>query len=142
MKNSEFSERLMQVIENEKEKISTFSKKIGYGDKKNLYDVLNKGILPSFEFFHLFISSEYSEKYYLKWLITGEGKMIRNSSENIPNNLKSHTISQDNCDELIKYLLKRIKDLEEETDRLKKSNDDSNDVSDVDLGSSRKTGTM
>jgi hypothetical protein len=78
----------------------------------------------------------------LDWLMTGFGEMFRNSSENIPNNLKSHTISQDNCDELIKYLLKRIKDLEEETDRLKKSNDDSNDVSDVDLGSSRKTGTM
>lgn len=142
MKNSEFSERLMQVIENEKEKISTFSKKIGYGDKKNLYDVLNKGILPSFEFFHLFISSEYSEKYDLKWLITGEGKMIRNSSENSPNKSNSHLLSGDNCDELIKYLLKRIKDLEEEVFELKKEEIGSDDVRAATPGSYKKTGTM
>ena len=76
------------------------------------------------------------------WLLTGKGEMFRNSSENIPNNLKSHTISQDNCDDLIKYLLKRIKDLEEEVFELKKEEIGSDDVWVATPVSYKKTGTM
>jgi hypothetical protein len=140
IKNSDFSERITQIIDNEKEKISTFSKKLGYGDKKNLYDVINKGILPSFEFFYLFILSEYSEIYDIKWLVTGEGQMYRNSSQKVPNKTTSHTISSENCDDLIKYLLKRIKDLEEEVDEQKKVEIGSDDVRAANPGSYKKTG--
>ncbi len=139
MKNSEFSERLMQVIENEKEKISTFSKKMGYGDKKNVYDVLNKGILPSFEFFYLFILSEYSEKYDLRWLITGDGKMLRNYSEISTEENEKITKSTQYYEEMNSYLLKRVKELEEELSDLK-DHRDSDDAQDVDRGSYKKTG--
>ena len=139
MKNSEFSERLMQVIDNENEKISTFSKKLGYGDKKNIYDVLNKGILPSFEFFYLFLLSEYSEKYDLKWLITGEGKIFRNSSENSTEENEKTTKSTQYYEEMNSYLLKRVKELEEELSDLKVQHG-SDDAQDVDRGSYKKTG--
>jgi len=73
------------------------------------------------------------------WLITGKGQMILNSFEtNVQDPSIQYGKSKESCDEITKYLLKRVKDLEEENSTLKKIID-SQDASDADRGLSKKT---
>lgn len=118
---SEFSDRLMQIIDNEEEKITVFASKMGFQRRTALYDILNKKCLPSFEFFYLFETSEYSKKYNLNWILTGKGEMIQNSSK------KGH-INSEKCFEkmtnYIEMLENEVKKLKEEIKNLKMESTD------------------
>ena len=76
----------------------------------------------------------------IDWLLTGEGKMFRNSSENSTEENEKTTKSTQYYEEMNSYLLKRIKELEEELSDLKVHHD-SDDAQDVDRGSYKKTAT-
>lgn len=79
------------------------------------------------------------ESISFDWLLTGEGKMFRNSSEIFEDETKKSTKSVQYYEEMNLYLLKRVKDLEEELSHFK-GTQDSDDAQDVDHGSYRKTG--
>lgn len=81
------------------------------------------------------------EDISIDWLLTGEGKMFRNSSENSPELIEKTTKTTQYYEEMNSYLLKRVKELEEELSDLK-DHHDSDDAQDVDRGSCKKTGTM
>jgi hypothetical protein len=75
------------------------------------------------------------------WLLTGKGEMFRNSSENATEEKEKPTKTTQFYEEINSYLLKRVKELEEELSDLK-DHHDSDDAQDVDRGSCKKTGTM
>ena len=75
------------------------------------------------------------------YLLTGEGKMFRNSSENATEEKEKPTKTTQYYEEINTYLLKRVKELEEELSDLK-GHHDSDDAQDVDRGSYKKTGTL
>ncbi|PKP20742.1 MAG: hypothetical protein CVU04_03290 [Bacteroidetes bacterium HGW-Bacteroidetes-20] len=121
--------------------------KIAFGFKNDTEFAKYLGITPqtlaswnSRNMFNLELIYAKCENIDANYLLTGEGQMFRNSSENSPNKSTSHLISGDNCDELIKYLLKRIKDLEEEAVELKKAEIGSDDARAATPGSYKKTG--
>lgn len=75
-KNTTISERFLQIVDFLNVSTNDFAKKLGYNRSQAIYDVINGKSKPSFDFFEKLYSSEYSEKFNLKWLITGEGKML------------------------------------------------------------------
>lgn len=79
------------------------------------------------------------EDISIDWLITGNGEMFRNPSENSQQNNYQTTKSALHYEEMNSYLLKRVKELEEELSHFK-GTQDSDDAQDVDHGSYRKTG--
>lgn len=81
------------------------------------------------------------EDISIDWLLTGEGKMFRNSSENSTEETEKTTKTTQYYEEINSYLLKRVKELEEELSDLK-DHHDSDDVEGVDRGSYKKTGSM
>lgn len=79
------------------------------------------------------------ESISFDWLLTGEGQMFRNSSGNSDKDTEKSTKSIQYYEEMNLYLLKRVKELEEELIHFK-GTQDSDDVQDVDRGSYKKTG--
>jgi hypothetical protein len=77
----------------------------------------------------------------IDWLLTGEGKIFRNSSENSTEETEKSTKTTQYYEEINSYLLKRVKELEEELSDLKVHHG-SDDAQDVDRGSYKKTGTL
>jgi hypothetical protein len=75
-KNTTISERFLQIVDFLNVSTNDFAKKLGYSRSQAIYDVINGKSKPSFDFFEKLYNSEYSEKFNLKWLITGEGKML------------------------------------------------------------------
>lgn len=79
-KNTEISERILQIIEFVKSNPNEFAKKLGYNRGQTIYDVLNKKAKPSYDFFYRLFSSEYSEIINLSWVITGDGEMLKDAN--------------------------------------------------------------
>lgn len=76
-KNTDISERILFVIENQAIKPNLFAKKLGYERSQTIYDILNCKSAPSFDFFKRFVDSEYSEIFNIEWLISGKGKPFK-----------------------------------------------------------------
>jgi transcriptional regulator with XRE-family HTH domain len=89
-KNTDFSERILQVIDYFGITRNDFAKKIGYKRSQALYDMINGKALPSYDFFSKLLSSEYSE-INIEWLITGKGAMLK--SEELNTNIIEDTES-------------------------------------------------
>jgi hypothetical protein len=130
---SEISERVAQVIDNVGSNPNSFSKELGYKRSQAIYDIVNGKANPSFDFFNKFMSTEYSERISLRWLITGEGsmyitdinkeishdddKMVKESETkySIPDSIKDAEINRLN--RVIVRLAKRNDVLESELER-------------------------
>lgn len=72
-KNTEISERILQLIEKLNVTQNEFAKKLGYTRSQTIYDITNGKSSPSFDFFNRLLNSEYSVIIDLNWLITGKG---------------------------------------------------------------------
>lgn len=58
-----------------------FAVKLGYERAQTVYDIINMKSAPSYDFFRRFSISEYSDIFNLKWLLTGNGPMLRADDE-------------------------------------------------------------
>lgn len=77
-KNTDISERILQVIDFVKSNPNDFAKKLSYKRSQTIYDILNKKAKPSYDFFLRFCDTEYSATINVEWLINGKGEMLKN----------------------------------------------------------------
>lgn len=95
-KNTEISERLLQIIESEGINANKYAKKLGYKRSQTLYDAINKGI------FGLELLQRIAENSVnVNWLLTGTG----DSYINLEGGESSLPIKESNKIELLKELL-------------------------------------
>ena len=106
------SDRVKNVIDNEKITINKFSQVLGYERSQTIHDILNSKSNPSYDFFYKFAVSEYSERYDLYWLITGKGSMLRDASG------RSSELSSSDRDEVVRLLKEKIHDQQKIIDLL------------------------
>ena len=83
-KNTDFVERLTDIIEFFNITTNSFANKLGYKRSQSLYDILNRKSKPSFDFFYKFLVSEFSETISVEWLIAGIGSMKKNKQPKLP----------------------------------------------------------
>ncbi len=76
-KNAEISARVDSLIKDAGETANSFAKTLGYPRAQTIYDIVNGKAAPSYDFFNKFALSEFSAKYNLHWLLTGQGDMNR-----------------------------------------------------------------
>lgn len=88
-KITDISARIAEILEIEGISRNDFASKLGYPRSQTVYDIVNAKSAPSYDFFHRFALSEFSEKYNLSWLLTGRGDMNKEKSElsSIPNKI-------------------------------------------------------
>ncbi|WP_195484091.1 hypothetical protein [Bacteroides cellulosilyticus] len=78
-KNAEISARIANILQYTGDTRNSFAIKLGYERAQTVYDVINMKSAPSYDFFRRFSISEYSDIIDLKWLLSGEGSMLRDS---------------------------------------------------------------
>lgn len=76
-KNAEISARIAEILQYTGDTRNGFAVKLGYERAQTVYDVMNMKSAPSYDFFRRFSLSEYSDTIDLKWLLSGEGSMLR-----------------------------------------------------------------
>ena len=76
-KNAEISARIAEILQYTGDTRNGFAVKLGYERAQTVYDVINMKSAPSYDFFRRFSMSEYSDVIDLKWLLSGEGSMLR-----------------------------------------------------------------
>ncbi|MFV0248873.1 MAG: S24 family peptidase [Tenacibaculum sp.] len=79
-KNTDISERVSQVINYFNVTKNDFAKNLGYTRSQSVYDIVNGKSKPSFDFFNRLYNTDYSETINSEWLLTGKGKMLKQSS--------------------------------------------------------------
>lgn len=84
MKNTNISERLLQLIEYLGITPNEFGQNLGYKRSQAVYDMINGKSKPSFDFFEKFLNSEYSESASLEWVITGRGHINQILGKELP----------------------------------------------------------
>lgn len=80
-KNTDFSERIMQVIDFVGDTKNEFAKKLGYERSQSIYDIVNGKSKPSFDFFEKLLNSEYSEIVNIEYIISGKGNLDKTKSK-------------------------------------------------------------
>ena len=80
-KNTEISERVTEVLQNEGLTPNNFALKLGYSRSQTIYDIINGKSAPSYDFFNRFANSEFSETYDISWLLTGIGDMNKEKQQ-------------------------------------------------------------
>ncbi len=88
-KNAEISARITEILQYTGDTRNGFAVKLGYERAQTVYDVINMKSAPSYDFFRRFSISEYSDIIDLKWLLTGEGAMLRTNDVSTPEPLPS-----------------------------------------------------
>lgn len=109
-KNTDISERILQIIDCEKVNRNVFAQKLGYERSQTIYDILNNKSLPSYDFFLKFVNSEYSEKYNILWLLSGKGDMFIDKKQNFEQ--KSNEDELKAKDNKLNSLENRIRELQ------------------------------
>ena len=114
--NTEFSNRILQLIEYHGISKNAFALKIGYKRAQTLYDLFRGKSKPSFDFFQKLASSEYTES--LEWLLTGSGNMLKEpvirKEKNISNGDGSIVGNNSNITHQVKTNNDEIHDLQSE----------------------------
>lgn len=82
-KNAEISARIAGMIEILHETPNSFAKKLGYSRSQTIYDIINGKSAPSYDFFNKVFSTEYSEIISAEWLLTGNGTMLKQSTDRL-----------------------------------------------------------
>ncbi|WP_276865836.1 hypothetical protein [Bacteroides heparinolyticus] len=120
-KTAEISERIAKILQYTGDTRNGFAIKLGYERAQTVYDVINMKSAPSYDFFRRFSVSEYSDIIDLKWLLSGEGTMLR--SDGAPS--ISATIATDAFDKGTVYsdavtlrLMKKIDEKDAQIDEL------------------------
>jgi len=120
-KNTEFSARLVQLIESQGISKNKFASLLGYERAQTIYDAINKGIVG----FDLIKSiAELSANINISWLLTGKGEMYIEKKKNntaAPDNKNVPKTQEylDKCleckkkDETIERLIKMLEQLNE-----------------------------
>lgn len=100
-KNTDFSERINEVIDFLNVSKNVFAKKLGYERSQSIYDIANGKSKPSFDFFKRLLNSEFSEIISIEYLITGDGSLEKKKEQqklhnesitrSITNNFKNET---------------------------------------------------
>jgi hypothetical protein len=81
----DISERIKQVLDYLNVSVKDFSTNLGYKRPQSMYDFLSGRVKPSFDFFKMFVESEYSLNINLAWLIAGKGDMVLPESRTFKN---------------------------------------------------------
>lgn len=111
-KNTEISERILQLIDYLGVNRNEFAKSLGYERAQGLYDMTNGKAKPSFDFFQRFANSEYSENININWLLTGNEEMIKKKEGPVPvidDNYKELAEARREIIELLKAQIKELK---------------------------------
>ena len=69
-KNTEISERFLEMLAYLRETKNAFASKLGYNRAQTIYDITEGKSAPSYDFFKKFQMSEYSDIINIDWLIT------------------------------------------------------------------------
>lgn len=119
-KNAEISARIAEILQYTGDTRNGFAVKLGYERAQTVYDVMNMKSAPSYDFFRRFSISEYSDIIDLRWLLSGEGSMLRDSktSEESKLGVTPNATPISSAEESIIY--KMYKDEKEEKERLVK----------------------
>ncbi|WP_215709269.1 hypothetical protein [Bacteroides uniformis] len=80
-KNAGISARIAKILQYTGDTRNGFAVKLGYERAQTVYDVMNMKSAPGYDFFRRFSISEYSDIIDLKWLLSGEGPMLRTDGE-------------------------------------------------------------
>ena len=80
-KNTEISERIIEMIDFLGVTKNDFAKNLHYNRSQAIYDITNGKAKPSFDFFEKLLNSEYSELINVEYLITGIGFLSKTKSE-------------------------------------------------------------
>lgn len=103
--NTDFSERLTYVIDNEDYNKNNFSELLGYKRSQTVYDLTKGKVKPSFDFITRFINSELSVKYNIEWLLTGNGAMLKSEkTDNVVMESSADYQNKSHTDKLIEVL--------------------------------------
>lgn len=114
-KNTEISERILQILDYVGVNANDFSKKLEYNRSQTLYDVINGKSAPSYDFFKRLFNSEYSVLINPEWLLTGKGEMLKSeqksaqkfsSVEEVIDALLAHTLTKNDAISELKNMLK------------------------------------
>ena len=95
-KNAEISARIAEILQYTGDTRNGFAVKLGYERAQTVYDVM------SYDFFRRFSTSEYSDTIDLKWLLSGEGSMLRDDHQIQSESLQS-TVQQELSGEAAAY---------------------------------------
>ena len=101
-KNAEISARIAEILLYTGDTRNGFAVKLGYERAQTVYDVMNMKSAPSYDFFRRFSTSEYSDTIDLKWLLSGEGSMLRDDHQIQSESLQS-TVQQELSGEAAAY---------------------------------------
>lgn len=89
--NTEVSSRLQKMLDYIGINAPEFATKLGYNRPQTIYDIINGKAKPSFDFFHKLENSEYSDLFNYKWIIGGNGEMLRQETLIKPININRKT---------------------------------------------------
>ncbi len=108
--NTDISERIQYIIDNEGINPPKFSELLGYKRPQTIYDSINRKAKPSFDFLNRFVNSELSAKYSIDWLISGKGLVFK-TDESYSVEIYSPNLSKEEIAKLTEYKPSSLNDL-------------------------------
>lgn len=122
-KNTEISDRIRKIIDDQCISPNYFATKLGYDRAQTVYDIINGKSAPSYDFFNKFMMSEYSDIYNIDWIITGRGVMTYGMEAVVESERlrikKNKKIEPSESYSVMTHLIDKIADLSAENERLK-----------------------
>ena len=122
-KNAEISARMAKILQYTGDTRNSFAVKLGYERAQTVYDIMNMKSAPSFDFFNRFSISEYSDIIDIRWLLSGEGSMLREDQlQSSPNLVVQPVTLQDSSSGEAAAYYRMYKEEKEQKETLLKEN--------------------